>query len=190
MDKHHHHVGTILRQLREARRMSIAELAEQCQLHPKLIEELESGELVSSMAPLIKLARGLGISVSTFIDDAPTDLPVVTRARKQETTVQFTGSGSYGVSTLDFIPLAKDKKNRHMEPFIVDIHPAVPEETTVSFHEGEEFIYVLSGRIEVSYGDETYTLEEGDSIYYHSGTPHQVQAVGNADARILAVIYA
>lgn len=184
------HVANMLRQLRESRKMSINELAEKCQIHPKLIGELESGELVSSIGPLLKLARGLDVRLSTFLDDAPGDAPVVTRSDELKTAVQFSGSGSYSVSTLDFLPLSKNKRNRHMEPFVVDVHPSVPEETTFSFHEGEEFIYVLSGRIEVTYGEETYTLSPGDSIYYHSPTPHQVQALDNADARILAVIYA
>jgi len=48
---------------------------------------------------------------------------------------------------------------------------------------------VLSGAIEVAYGTETHVLRAGDSIYYESTTPHQVQASGDADARILAVIF-
>ncbi len=146
MEKHPH-VATILRQLREGRRLSIAELAEECQIHPKLIEELESGEHVSSIAPLVKIARGLGVPLSTFIDDAPTDRPVITRAGELESAVEFSGAGSYGFSMLEFCPLAKNKKNRHMEPFIIDLHPPVPEETTFSFHEGEEFIEGLKEEI-------------------------------------------
>jgi uncharacterized cupin superfamily protein len=93
------------------------------------------------------------------------------------------------MSTLDFHPLAKNKKDRHMEPFIVVVHPSVPEDVTLSFHEGEEFIYVLQGEIEVLYGNDRHVLSVGDSIYYDSTTPHQVQACGETDARILAVIY-
>ena len=77
-----------------------------------------------------------------------------------------------------------------MEPFIVDVHPSVPEDCTLSFHDGEEFIYVLAGKIEVIHGSDCYVLEPGDSIYYDSTTPHQVQASGETDAKILAVIYA
>jgi mannose-6-phosphate isomerase-like protein (cupin superfamily) len=102
----------------------------------------------------------------------------------------FSGLGPYCLSTLDFHPLAKNKKGRHMEPFIIDVHPSVPEDVTFSFHEGEEFIYVLEGEIEVLYGNDRYVLSVGDSIYYDSTTPHQVQASGDSDAKILAVVYA
>lgn len=76
-----------------------------------------------------------------------------------------------------------------MEPFLIDVHPAGEEQCAPSSHEGEEFIYVLSGEIEVSYGQERYRLSEGDSIYYDSVVPHDVHGVGNGSARILAVVY-
>ncbi len=184
-----HSIGKKIRQLREAKRLSIEELAEKSQVHKKLIEELEVDELVSSIAPLLKIARGLGVQLSTLLDDAPTSDAVVVRGGRSETAVEFSGLGSYCLSTLDFHPLAKNKKDRHMEPFIVDVHPSVPEDVTLSFHDGEEFIYVLAGEIEVLHGNDRYVLAVGDSIYYHSTTPHQVQAYGEAEAKILAVIY-
>ena len=76
-----------------------------------------------------------------------------------------------------------------MEPFVIDVHPTVSEDCMFSVHEGEEFIYVLEGKIQVSYGSEIYILSSGDSIYYDSTNPHEVRAVGENNARILAVIY-
>lgn len=189
MIKEKHSIGDRIRQLREARKLSVQDLAQRSQAHPKLIEELEAGELVSSLAPLLKIARGLGTRLESLLDDAPTDGPVVTRAGEAEEAVEFSGQGPYCMSTLDFYPLARNKKDRHMEPFVVVVHPSVPEECTFSFHEGEEFIFVMSGSIEVCHGSASYVLTPGDSIYYESTTPHQVQAAGDADARILAVLY-
>jgi transcriptional regulator with XRE-family HTH domain len=183
-------LGNRIRQLREGKRLSIESLAEKSQVHKKLIEELENGELVSSIAPLLKIARGLGVRISALVDDAPTTDAVVVRGGHSETAVEFSGLGSYCLSTLDFRPMAKNKKDRHMEPFIVDVHPSVPEDVTLSFHEGEEFIYVLSGEIEILHGNDRHVLSPGDSIYYDSTTPHQVQALGEKEAKILAVIYA
>ena len=91
-------------------------------------------------------------------------------------------------STLDFHPLAPRKTDRNMEPFLVDVHPDSGD-APLNEHEGEEFIYVLSGRIEVRYGKDVHQLDAGDSIYYESVVPHHLHALGG-DARILAVIYA
>lgn len=186
-----HSVGKKIRQLREKRELSVEQLAQQSKTHKKFIEELEADQLVPSIAPLLNIARGLGVQLSTLMDDAPTTGAVVSRqADLPETEISFSGLGSYCASTLEFHPLAKNRKARRMEPFIIDVHPTVPEECTFSFHEGEEFIYVLEGEIEVLHGGDQHILGVGDSIYYDSATPHQVKTNGDKKSRILAVIYA
>ena len=184
-------VGDRIRQLREARELSVAELAEQSHTSVELVERLESGELVPSLSPLMQIARALGVRLGTFLDDAPESGPVVVRAGHAERVVHFSG----GLTTradgaLEFFPLASHKPDRHMEPFVIDVHPPETDEHPLSSHEGEEFIYVLAGQLEVCYGKDRHTLEAGDSIYYDSIVPHHVHAAGGADARILAVVYA
>ncbi len=76
-----------------------------------------------------------------------------------------------------------------MEPFMIDIAPTKDSDFILSSHEGEEFIMVMEGTLEISYGKYTYILEEGDSIYYDSIVPHHVHAFEGQAARILAVIY-
>ena len=189
MDKKHS-VGKKIKALREARNLSIKELAEKSKTHKMFIEQLESEQLVPSIAPLLKIARGLGVHLRTFLDDEPTTRAVVARAGQPQTEMEFSGLGPYCVSSLEFHPLAKNKRGRHMEPFVIEVHPSVPEECTFSFHEGEEFLYVLEGEIEVLHGDDRHVLGVGDSIYYDSMSPHQVKTAGDKEARILAVIYA
>ena len=77
-----------------------------------------------------------------------------------------------------------------MEPFIVEINPTADSDFVQSSHEGEEFIYVLSGTIEIRYGKNVYTLSEGDSIYYDSVVDHHVHSADDSPAKILAVVYA
>ena len=77
-----------------------------------------------------------------------------------------------------------------MEPFIVEIEPGQKSDYMLSSHEGEEFIYVLDGEIEINYGKEIYTLSKGDSIYLDSIVLHNVHAASKNSARILAVVYA
>jgi mannose-6-phosphate isomerase-like protein (cupin superfamily) len=91
---------------------------------------------------------------------------------------------------LGFFSLASGKTARHMEPFLIDVDPAGDEHHSLSTHEGEEFIHVMDGSIEVEYGKDLHVLGAGDSIYYDSIVPHQVRAHGGAPARILAVVYA
>lgn len=184
-------LGSKIRQLRETQKMSVEELAKSSNTSTELIKQLEDGALVPSLTPLMQIARALGVRLGTFLDDAPHTGPVVVKGGSSKNIVRFSGNcDTCEKSTLDFFSLAADKADRHMEPFIIDVHPPQSANAKLSSHEGEEFIYVLSGQIEILYGKDSFKLSGGDSIYYDSVVPHHVHALGTEDAKILAVVYA
>ena len=182
-------IGARLKHLREQRELSVEQLSAQTGCSQEMIRGLETGALVPSLTPLIRLSRGLGVRLGTLLDDQAVERPVMVRAGQAGEAVHFSGNDPARTrSTLDFRSLAPQKANRNMEPFLIDVHleTGTPK---LNDHEGEEFIYVLSGVIEILYGDESYKLSAGDSIYYDSVVPHHVHAVGG-EAQILAVVYA
>lgn len=189
-------VGKRIRDTREKRQMTVADLAEAIPgdkaNNEKLIESLERGETVPSLTPLLQIARALGVRLGSFLDDQTggTGL-VVTRKNEIGDANRFVGSnlGQEGRAELNFHSLSANKKDRHMEPFIIDVKPHAGE-TILSTHEGEEFIYVLDGEIEIAYGKDKYRLSAGDTIYYDSIVPHHLHAAGAVAAKILAVVYA
>ncbi|MDR1958820.1 MAG: XRE family transcriptional regulator [Planctomycetaceae bacterium] len=182
-------LGAKIKQLREFRQISLEELAEQSETAVDLLTQLENGELVPSLTPLVQITRALGVRLGTILDDAPLQGPVVTRADEKKEVIRFSGKVvTPQKTTLYFKPLAEGKSDRHMEPFLIDVHVPPTEELPLSSHEGEEFVYVLSGKIAVRYGQKKYELFEGDSIYYDSIVPHDLHAV-NGSAKILAVVY-
>ncbi|MDR0198194.1 MAG: cupin domain-containing protein, partial [Methanomassiliicoccaceae archaeon] len=85
-----------------------------------------------------------------------------------------------------YYPLAKGKTDRHMEPLYIKIEADGKE--TLSSHEGEEFIIVISGEIKLIYGKEIHMLKAGDTVYYNSLVPHHLGPV-KGQAEIFAVIY-
>lgn len=183
-------IGQKMRQIRELQSLSVEDLAERSSSSVELIQALEAGELVPSLTPLLKIARALGVRLGTFLDDEEQEAPVIVRSGKSENVVRFSDNGLKAQSSiLDFFSLAAGKSDRHMEPFIIDVHLPRSEKHDLSSHEGEEFLYVLSGQIEVCYGQDCHTLSAGDSAYYDSIVPHHVHAVGEGDAKILAVVY-
>ena len=84
--------------------------------------------------------------------------------------------------------LAPQKANRVMEPFLVTLVPTRFKE--MSSHDGQEFIFVLEGKIRAKVGEQEAVLNPGDSIYYDSSSPHLVKCCGKKPARILAVLHA
>lgn len=182
-------VGAKIKGIRELRQVTLEELSERCGLAPEQIRKIEAGEVAASLTPLLKIARGLGVRLGTFLDDSNCSGPVLSRQNQKTKAVRFADGGEK--KGLLFHALAANKNDRNMEPFIIDVYPpAAGQEAPLSSHEGEEFIYVLDGAIEIHHGKETYRLEAGESIYYDSIVSHHVHAAGSANARILAVIYA
>jgi len=183
--------GAKLTTLREALGLSVVELAERSGCDVFMIEQLEAGEIAPSLAPLIKITRALGCRLGTLLDDDTNVGPVVTRSGEAEAVRRVKSlETSSDAGVLDFFSLASGKTARHMEPFIIDVSPSSADKHTLSTHEGEEFIYIMEGAIEVEYGKDAIVLETGDSIYYDSIVPHEVRAAGTGAARILAVVYA
>ena len=76
-----------------------------------------------------------------------------------------------------------------MEPFFIEVLPQPPGQVKVSQHEGEEFIVVVSGEIELQYGKDTYSLGPMDSVYYSSNVTHRIVALNEEKAKIFAVVY-
>ena len=183
-------LGEKIRQVRTMRNVTVSELAERSGIAETVIDQIENGELVPSLSPLIRLARTLGVRLGTFLDDLEEIGPVVTRKGEQTKVVRVSDKADRHVSDLDFFSLAHGKAGRHMEPFMIEIAASSASNVKPSSHEGEEFIYVLSGIVEVLYGKDRFTLETGDSIYYDSIVAHHVHAAGGQAARILAVVYA
>ncbi|MDR0384557.1 MAG: XRE family transcriptional regulator [Prevotellaceae bacterium] len=180
-------VGNKVKSVRELKSVDIETVAERTGLTTTQIEMIENGESVS-LAPLIKIARALGVRLGTFLDDIESDSPVVCRSEDYDRGVRFNTSGS-NTKHLDYYSLARAKSGRYMEPFIIEINNSKGDEFTFSSHEGEEFIYCMDGIVEVVYGQKSYALNPGDSIYYDSIVEHGIQAV-NGKAKILAVVYA
>lgn len=185
-------IGEKIKSLREAKQLTIDNIAERSGLSKEQIERIEGNVDFPSLAPLIKIARVLGVRLGTFLDDQAELGPVVSRKRENEegNSINFTNNESHGRKHMVYHSLSQDKSGRHMEPFLIDVAPSEDGvDFILSTHEGEEFIYVLDGVIEINYGKDTYILEAGDSIYYDSIVAHHVHAATNETARILGVVY-
>ncbi len=183
-------VGEKIKSLRETREISVAELAERTGLSVEQIERIEKNIDIPSLAPLIKIARALGVRLGTFLDDQDEMGAVV--CRKQETadaTISFSNNAVDARTHMHYHSLSKSKADRHMEPFIIDIEAVGDAGYELSSHEGEEFVYVMEGTIEVCHGKKKYVIEAGDTIYYDSIVPHHLHGYQGQAAKILAVVY-
>ena len=183
-------IGSKIRSIREQRDLDVEKLSRLSGVAAEMITSIEEGLLAPSLAPLLKISRSLGVRLGTFLDDSEKKDPVIVRAGKTDKVLRFSGDTEVSSeSRLDFFSLGAEKRDRHMEPFLVEVKPMEGGDRKLSTHEGEEFIFVIQGEVEVCYGRDCFTLSAGDSIYYDSVVPHYLHALGAGNARILAVLY-
>lgn len=181
-------IGHRIRAAMDKQGLTVADLCERTGLEPELFEPVLEDDVYPSIGPLVKISRALGFRLGTLLDDQVSRDPLIVRKtdRKQELSM-LRGKGR--PVSQRFYALGKGKSDRHMEPFYVEILPESAVEKKLSSHEGEEFIVLESGSLEVIYGKETHVLEAGDSIYFNSIVPHYVSCRGDAPATIYAVLY-
>ena len=182
-------VGEKIKSLRESRSISMEDLAQRSGLALEQIERIEGNIDLPSLAPLIKIARVLGVRLGTFLDDQDETGPAICRKAEAGDSISFSNNAIQSRKHMEYHSLAKAKSDRHMEPFIIDVDATDDIDFVLSSHEGEEFIFVMEGVMEVCYGKNSYLLEAGDSIYYDSIVPHHVHGYLGQAAKILAVVY-
>ena len=183
------HVGEKIKALREAKGLSLKEVADLSGFSTALLSQVENHMISPSLGTIVKLARALGVKVSDFLGETGGEPFTIVRKDERKSVSRFASKDGvkYGYS---YESLGFEKKDRHMEPFIVTLEPATIKSTKASTHEGEEFIFVLEGEMEVILGNNTDVLYPGDSIYYDSTIPHRVQCHQDKVTKILAVLYA
>ena len=182
-------VRSRIRSIRESKNITVEQAAERAGLTPAQLERIEGDRNLPSLAPLVRIARALGVRLGTFLDDSDSLGPVLCRRDYRPESISFSSETACSHNNLKFFSLAQSKAGRHMEPFVIDIESESDCGYPLSTHEGEEFLYVLEGAIEVYYGKDRYVVREGESIYYDSIVEHNVHAAGDSRARILAVVY-
>lgn len=192
-------IGARIRRLREARHLSLEELARQLAESDDAkafkksydnLRRLEEGDHLPSIKILLRVARALGKRLGHLMDEYATVEPVIMHRGDLKRAGCFSGSNVDGHDgELIWYALAENKADRHMEPWLIELKPRPDTEAELEGHEAEEFVYVLSGRIVVQHGNSRYELEPGDSIAYNCTIPHHLHAIGEEPARILAVFY-
>ncbi|RLB37323.1 MAG: hypothetical protein DRH20_07985 [Deltaproteobacteria bacterium] len=182
------HVGERVRKARQARGLSLEDIEKRTGIDLGTLQQIEEGSFAPPLGTVIKLAKALEMKMGYFISGDEVRSYTIVRGTERRVISRYdsTKSDHYGYQ---YEALAPHKKDRHMEPFLVTLEPSATEEER-SAHDGQEFIYVLEGEMEVRLEEEVHVLQPGDAIYYDSTVPHLVKCHGDRVTRILAVLYA
>jgi len=178
-------LGPKVRALRKDQRKTLSEVSSATGLSISALSKIENDQVSPTFANLMRLAEGLGISLSDLVmlDDQQQSVSArMTVSRKADT--KFRSTPKY-----DMYALCADLRHKRMTPLIERVKADDPSKIDgMIAHTGEEFFFVLNGAIEIH--TEHYNqvrLEEGDSAYLDSSMAHTLVAVGGGDADILMV---
>jgi quercetin dioxygenase-like cupin family protein len=160
-------IGSHIRRLRLAQRRTQQEIADACGFTKSLLSKIEADKVMPPVATLVKIAASLGTKVSALIEAGNNNNVVRTTEAEVKDNCVKTERGYW------IYPYATDRKGKRMQPFLFVARKGEVKEHHL-FHEGEEFIYVLQGRMRVQVGKEEYTLKKGDALYFNSSEEHQV----------------
>ncbi len=182
-------VGEHVRAFRETLGLTLQEFAAKIGFSSAVLEQLENRMVSPSLGMLVKIANTFDTTVSFFIGGREEREFSIVR-KEDRATVSRVGLKDGGKSPYVYESLGAGKAGRKMEPFLVKLQPLAEPPTARSVHDGEEFLFVLSGKVQVFLGGLSDVLEEGDSIYYNSTIPHHVHSASEGEAIVLAVIHA
>ena len=180
-------IGKKISTLRTLKKIETGDLANKTGLSVQQLNSIESGTSIPSLGVLIRITRALGIRIGTLLDDTIKEGPSIIRSNEHRSTLSFSTSENENREHLTFFSLAPNKAGRHMEPFIIDIVPDEKIKLSKSSHEGEEFIYVLEGKMELLLGSKRFVLKEGDAAYWNGNVPHKGVSLSKKPARTLNV---
>ena len=177
-------IGERIKYLRLKKSLGLVELGRHTGLSASFLSQLETGRVVPTLRNLARIAMVFSKDLSYFFDPEPETLFRVHRAKSR---VRLPQSGvadpSYYFESLGYLV-----PDRLLDPYFAEFLPRKPgREPKPHQHVGCEFLFLLSGRLDVQHGETTHHVEAGDAIYFDADTVHSYICAGEVPATALIV---
>lgn len=171
--------GGKLKKLRESHGWTVEELAQHTGQSPESIQQVENDEVVPSVSFLLRLSKALNIDPGTFLRD---EEKAAIKDQRAQAFIKRTKNYYYQT-------LTPGAENEHLRSFMITIEPNQAHKPVAYKHEGEEFVYVMEGDLELTLDNKKNHLRPGESKHFNSETPHKLKSLGNQTTRCLVVLY-
>jgi len=174
-----------IHEIRKNKGLTLAQLGDETGLSKGLLSRIENNQVSPPIATLSKIARGLEVPIGIFFEEDETDHKGYTVTYKNERKQVIRRGTKIGFIYYSLSSL----KTRHLiEPFIIR-YPVIGKEPIKLFdHFGEEFLFVLKGKMDLVYGKEKIRLKAGDAIHFDPSTPHRGQNAGKEESECLVIV--
>jgi transcriptional regulator with XRE-family HTH domain len=174
-------IGKNIRRLRERAGLTVTALAQKSQMTKSTLSKIENGQVSPPISTLLRIAEALEVTISEFFLE-PEKSPLFVLTRKDQGRIITRDGSKLGYS---YEGLALEMKKKIGEPFLLTIRPGDPPGQFQ--HNGQEFVYMLSGQMEFTIGGEPLILNPGDSLYFDPTHVHKTRIVGKIPAKFICI---
>jgi len=171
-----------IKKLRRDRGMTLEQAADQMGLTRSWLSKVENFRVTPSLPALGKIASTYGVSLGELLDGLDVK-PQFIIVRENE-RLRFERDDQS--PNIIYQSLAHKRSNRQMDPVIITLPPGEGRPDRLP-HEGEEFLIVLTGKVDFEYDGQQHQIMAGDSIYFEATTPHRLVNPYSEDAQVLCV---
>jgi transcriptional regulator with XRE-family HTH domain len=182
-------IGRKLQNLREKKRLTLDDLAARTGLERGLLADIEKGDFVPPVATLLNVARALGVEMAHFFKEETPEMKISLTRKGERIPIRQRPHHREGEVDYIYEALETRKQDKHMEPLLVEFQPLETSEIVFTSHDGEEFTYLLDGRLEFRTNDRVEILEPGDTLYFESFENHAFRSLDGKPARALVVVW-
>lgn len=172
-------IGDSIRKARKKQKLTLHDVSEAASISLSFLSEIERDKANPSISVLKRIGNALQINFRDLLADDERSL--VVRKDERKPLVQSEGS------RISWYALSQGNSNKMGPLWGVLEEGGVSGEIGVGHSEGEEFTFVVSGRLEIIVGNDRYILEEGDSIYYDATIPHRYKNIWKGETILLSV---
>lgn len=181
MDKNQE-IAQRMRGIREDCEFTQQQVADHLKISLEEYQAYEAGGRELHVSVMHDFCNMMGIDLTELLTGMSPKLSSITIVRKGQ------GVGTERNKAYGYQNLAYNFANRKLEPFLVTVAPNDSDEIPLSAHSGHEYHYCLEGRFLMKIDEHEFVVEEGDSVYFISSSPHGMKALDNKPAKILVAI--
>jgi transcriptional regulator with XRE-family HTH domain len=180
-------IGSKIRRLRLHKSMGLVELGQHTGLSPALLSKLERDLMHPTLATLLRISMVFSVGLEYFFNPEPKAVLEIVRKKDR---LRFPDSPDAGKVTYHFESLDFLAPNRELNSYFADFEPGELGHAPLHEHPGIEFLYVLSGKLELRTTEDRHELGEGDAIYFNSTVLHGYRRIGSTRTTALVVTLA
>lgn len=168
-------LGERIRKMRKNLNLDLEQVANKTGYSSEYLEKIEAGKISPPVGSLIQISRALSIDSAALL--------------AEEKKVERRKSYRKRTKAYSYKSLTPDAEDKHLWAYLVSLDPRKQHEMVEYKHEGEEFVYVLEGKVEIQVGEQINVLRKGSSLHFNSSTAHNLKNLSAKTSQLLVVVY-